>query len=265
MPDHTAAHEPEPLTITEAAEPLRAPVATLRLLAPARQQPRSFRLGRHVWSSRCSGPPLRRTGSAPGRPGRPGRSPAPSTRSVGIGHRDPGRSHFGHAEDPPPAVRIVPRSLLEPPTVLVAGRDQNELLFARPGGRMLRIGNFRRRVFDEAARHAGLTPHERRHTAARIAVSAGANVKAVHRLLGHASAAMTLDVYSDLFDDDLTALADRMDAAARAAEEACVGTVWARPPIERPEMGKRAAHRGGPRGDRTLNPRIKSPLLCQLS
>ena len=32
-------------------------------------------------------------------------------------------------------------------------------------------------------------------------------------MLGHASAAMTLDVYSGLFDDDLGALADRMDLA----------------------------------------------------
>jgi hypothetical protein len=32
-------------------------------------------------------------------------------------------------------------------------------------------------------------------------------------MLGHASAAMTLDVYSGLFDDDLDGLAARMDAA----------------------------------------------------
>jgi hypothetical protein len=58
------------------------------------------------------------------------------------------------------------------------------------------VGNFRRRVFDRAAREAdltGLTPHDLRHTAASLAVSSGANVKAVQRLLGHASAAMTLD------------------------------------------------------------------------
>jgi hypothetical protein len=84
-------------------------------------------------------------------------------------------------------------------------------------------------------------------------------------MLGHASAAMTLDVYSGLFDDDLTALADRMDAAARAAAEARVGAVWARLPTETPTKGKRRGQRGGPRGDRTHNPRIKSPLLCQLS
>lgn len=58
-----------------------------------------------------------------------------------------------------------------------------------------------------------LTPHDLRHTAASLAVQAGANVKAVQRMLGHASAAMTLDVYADLFDDDLDAVATRMAAA----------------------------------------------------
>lgn len=36
-------------------------------------------------------------------------------------------------------------------------------------------------------------------------------------MLRHASAAMTLDVYSGLFDDDLDGVSDRMDAAARKA------------------------------------------------
>lgn len=55
--------------------------------------------------------------------------------------------------------------------------------------------------------------HDLRHTAASLAVSAGANVKAVQRMLGHASAAMTLDTYADLFDDDLEALATRLNQA----------------------------------------------------
>jgi hypothetical protein len=54
-----------------------------------------------------------------------------------------------------------------------------------------------------------------RHTAASLAVSAGANVKAVQRMLGHASAALTLDRCADLFDDDLDAVADRLDVVAR--------------------------------------------------
>lgn len=41
-------------------------------------------------------------------------------------------------------------------------------------------------------------------------------------MLGHASAAMTLDVYADLFDDDLDAVADAMDR--HAAESVVVKT-----------------------------------------
>jgi len=33
-------------------------------------------------------------------------------------------------------------------------------------------------------------------------------------MLGHASAAMTLDIYAGLFDGDLDAVADRLDEAA---------------------------------------------------
>jgi integrase len=65
-----------------------------------------------------------------------------------------------------------------------------------------------------------ITAHALRHTAASLAISSGANVKVVQRMLGHASAAMTLDVYADLFDDDLTAVADKLDES--------VGKLWAR-------------------------------------
>lgn len=56
-----------------------------------------------------------------------------------------------------------------------------------------------------------ITPHDLRHTAASLAVSAGANVKAVQKMLGHSSAAMTLDTYADLFDRDAEAVADAHD------------------------------------------------------
>ncbi|MEU4412050.1 tyrosine-type recombinase/integrase [Nocardia salmonicida] len=59
-----------------------------------------------------------------------------------------------------------------------------------------------------------VTAHDLRHTAASLAVSAGANVKAVQKMLGHKSAAMTLDVYADLFDDDLDAVAERLEQCA---------------------------------------------------
>ncbi|NLB46665.1 MAG: tyrosine-type recombinase/integrase, partial [Microbacteriaceae bacterium] len=62
-----------------------------------------------------------------------------------------------------------------------------------------------------------VTPHDLRHTAASLAISAGANVKAVQRMLGHASAAMTLDTYAELFDDDLDDVAAALDQQRRKA------------------------------------------------
>jgi integrase len=64
-----------------------------------------------------------------------------------------------------------------------------------------------------------VTIHDLRHTAASLAISAGANVKAVQRMLGHASAAMTLDTYADLFDDDLDAVAMALDKEHSKAQK----------------------------------------------
>ncbi|MGI8867654.1 MAG: tyrosine-type recombinase/integrase [Mycobacteriales bacterium] len=114
----------------------------------------------------------------------------------------------------------IPRSLIEPLAVQCAGKDKDALVFTAPEGGVIYLRNWRRRVFDPAVRAAGLeslTPHELRHTAASLAVAAGASVKSVQRMLGHASAAMTLDVYAGLFDDDLDSVADRLDRAAADA------------------------------------------------
>jgi integrase len=62
-----------------------------------------------------------------------------------------------------------------------------------------------------------LTPHDMRHTYASLSVSSGANVKALQKSLGHKSAAMTLDIYSDLFDSDLDQVAQALNQARSAA------------------------------------------------
>lgn len=64
-----------------------------------------------------------------------------------------------------------------------------------------------------------VTAQDLRHTAPSLSISAGANVKVVQKMLGHKGAAMTLDVYADLFDDDLEAAADKLNSA--------VGKLWA--------------------------------------
>jgi integrase len=102
------------------------------------------------------------------------------------------------------------------------------LVFTDMRGGVLRNSNWRARVFQPAVEicqreddtFPSITPHDLRHTAASLAVSAGANVKAVQRMLGHAKASMTLDVYADLFDDDLDAVAVNLDAAIVAAAKA---------------------------------------------
>ena len=70
-----------------------------------------------------------------------------------------------------------------------------------------------------------ITPHDLRHTAASLGVSAGANVKALQRMLGHAKASMTLDVYADLFDEDLDSVAESLDAAIVKASSAATAAV----------------------------------------
>ena len=55
-----------------------------------------------------------------------------------------------------------------------------------------------------------VTPHGLRHVAAGLMVGSGAPVKVVQSQLGLASAVMTLDTYTDLFDGDLDAVADVM-------------------------------------------------------
>ena len=115
----------------------------------------------------------------------------------------------------------VPRTLVDDLAAHMAGKAPDDLVFTGGRGGVLRNLNWRREVFDAAADSvglAGLTPHELRHTAPSLAVSAGANVKAVQRMLGQASAAMTLDVYSGLFDDDVDGVAARLDEQIRRVE-----------------------------------------------
>ncbi len=102
----------------------------------------------------------------------------------------------------------LPRFIVDRLAEQCRGKEPDDLLFPGPTGGHMRPPRGSGGWFENARKRAGLprlTPHDLRHTAASLSVSAGANVKAVQRMLGHSSAAMTLDVYADLFDDDLEA------------------------------------------------------------
>lgn len=114
----------------------------------------------------------------------------------------------------------VPAEVLERLRTRTQGKARDDLVFPTPRGKTLRSNNFKRRTYDPAVLAAGLPPglwvHDLRHTAASLAISSGASVKSVQRMLGHASAKITLDVYAGLFDQDLDDVAARMDALIAA-------------------------------------------------
>jgi integrase len=72
---------------------------------------------------------------------------------------------------------------------LMVGKDRDDLIFTAPEGEVLRVSHWRPRVFNRAIKRLTktvegfpvVTPHDLRHTAASLAISAGANVKAVQR------------------------------------------------------------------------------------
>lgn len=126
-----------------------------------------------------------------------------------------------------------PRSVVVPAKVAMELRRHNPrcaptaLFFPGADGGFLERTHKGSGWFDRAVAESGIpriTPKGLRSTAASLAVSAGANVKALQKMFGHASAAMTLDVYADLFDDDLQAVASRLEIAM---DSAGVGTMWA--------------------------------------
>jgi integrase len=126
-------------------------------------------------------------------------------------HISPPKTDAGTRLVPLPAIVV---EALRPE---LAGRRPSALVFPGPTGdymRRVRASAGSKSWWKTALTTAGVETmvlHDLRHTAASIAVNAGGNVKSVQRMLGHASAAMTLDRYADLFDDGLDRLLDQID------------------------------------------------------
>jgi integrase len=87
------------------------------------------------------------------------------------------------------------------------GKAPDAWLFAAPEGGPLRESNWKRSVGWAAATAAigrrGFRVHDLRHTAASVWLGAGADPKVVQRVLGHATAAMTMDLYGHMMDANL--------------------------------------------------------------
>jgi integrase len=95
-----------------------------------------------------------------------------------------------------------------------AGKTPDAWLFDAPEGGPLWESNWKRSVGWSAATSVvgvpGFRVHDLRHTAASVWLGAGADPKVVQRVLGHATAAMTMDLYGHMVDANLWQAAQRI-------------------------------------------------------
>jgi len=90
-------------------------------------------------------------------------------------------------------------------------------VFTAANGEPLQLSNFRSRIWQPACVEAEVAPlriHDLRHTCASLAIAADADVLVLQRMLGHASAAMTLDRYGHLMPGQAESVAERRSLAA---------------------------------------------------
>jgi len=83
--------------------------------------------------------------------------------------------------------------------------DPESFVFTTLEGGQVRQNNFRKRIFQPAAKRAGINPmptvHDLRHTAASLMARAGWSMRDAQEQLGHSHATMT-DRYTHLFPED---------------------------------------------------------------
>ena len=92
--------------------------------------------------------------------------------------------------------------------------EHNDLIFASQTGQPLDFPVTVRRHFKPILKRASLPPirpYDLRHTCATLLLAAGENVKVVSERLGHASATLTLDVYSHVLPDMQQQAAERLE------------------------------------------------------
>jgi integrase len=99
--------------------------------------------------------------------------------------------------------------------------DPEALIFTNESGGMIDLGNWRRRVFQPAARTAGIegaTVYDFRHTACSNMVAAGVDLVTVAGMAGH-NVQVLISTYAHEVEDAKRAAADRLDEVIRAGAE----------------------------------------------
>lgn len=118
----------------------------------------------------------------------------------------------------------IPDFQVEDIRALMDNQKDSAWLFRSPTGKPLEYSTWYAQVWSRAASAVGLpksfTPHDLRHTAASLAITAGADVVVVQHMLGHKDATETLNTYSHLWpdrlDEVLTAMSKHRERALSA-------------------------------------------------
>lgn len=113
---------------------------------------------------------------------------------------------------------------------MATGRDADDLVFGATADQSFYPSSVRRRALAGwgwkytrggpqstlvQAREDALTPiglHEARHTFASVMIAAGCNAKALSKIMGHASIAITFDVYGHLMPGGESEARERVDS-----------------------------------------------------
>ncbi len=128
-------------------------------------------------------------------------------------------------------------------------------------------------TFHRITRSAALPPvrlHDLRHGAASIMLAADIPMKEVQETLGHSSIALTSDTYTSVYPEVAQASAEKAAAVMPRSSTGTTDNSGVNTPLSHTLADSPTKHGirwslGGPPGTRTLNPWIKSPLLCPLS
>lgn len=130
-----------------------------------------------------------------------------------------GRTIIGDTPKTDSGIRDVPfpPHLVPDLATLTNGRAGDAPLFPAVRGQVINLHNWRERVWrkakEQAKMPADLTPKGLRHTAASLAIAAGADVLEVQQMLGHADATETLNTYAKLWPDRFDQVTALMSAA----------------------------------------------------
>ena len=104
-------------------------------------------------------------------------------------------------------------------------KNQDDPLFHTVEGTFLRNTNFTRRIFIPALLKSEVKKiriHDLRHSAASIAISAGATPNMVKEMLGHSDVQLTMRVYAHIFEADREKVAANVNRAVNEVHEMCI-------------------------------------------